>query len=150
MKRSGFAIFMSIILIATASSAPPAEPNWVGEYANKNLLNGQAVFEMSIQQSGDAIQISFDAAYNDAHGAAPDGEGQAKITGKNTLEFKWEDSFKNSGTGRITRAGKDVVVSMKTMRVVDSRCLVFYGQKMRLKRVKPSGENDRQPPANAR
>lgn len=91
---------------------------------------------MSIEQSGNAIQVSFDAAYVDAHGAEPDGQGQAKIIGKNTLEFNWEDSFNNSGTGRITRAGEDIIVSMKTARVVDSRCLVFYGQKMRLKRVK--------------
>ena len=90
----------------------------------------------SITQSGNAIQIAFDAAYADAHGAAPDGEGQARITGKNTLAFKWEDSFKNSGTGTITGAGRDIVVSMKTTRVVDSRCLVFYGENMRLKRVK--------------
>jgi hypothetical protein len=136
MRWSGIAFLISILLTATTFDTFSAELNWAGEYANKNFLNGQAIFEMSIQQSGDAIQISFDAAYNDAHGAAPDGEGQAKIAGKNTLTFKWEDSFKNSGTGRITRAGKDVIVSMKTVRVVDSRCLVFYGQKMRLKRVK--------------
>ena len=136
MKWSGVVVFTSVILSAMASTTPQPEPNWAGDYADKRFLNGQAVFEMSIQQSGDAMQISFDAAYNDGHGAAPDGEGQAKITGKNTLEFKWEDSFKNSGTGRITLAGKNVIVSMKTMRVVDSRCLVFYGQKMRLKRVK--------------
>jgi hypothetical protein len=91
---------------------------------------------MSIEQSGDAIQISFDAAYAEAHGAAPDGEGHAKITGKNMLEFNWEDSFNNSGTGAITRVGGGIKVSMKTTRVADSRCLVFYGQKMRLKRVK--------------
>jgi hypothetical protein len=113
-----------------------AEPNWAGEYADKKFLNGQAVFQMSIQQSGNAIQVAFDAAYNDAHGAAPDGDGQAKITGANTLEFKWEDSFKNSGTGTIKRTADGVVVSMKATRVIDSRCLVFYGQNMRLKRVK--------------
>jgi hypothetical protein len=136
MTRNHGAVFICIILSATASKIMPAEPNWAGDYANKNFLNGQAVFEMSIQQSGDAIQISFDAAYNDAHGAAPDGEGQAKITGEKMLQFKWEDSFKNAGTGTITRAGKDVIVSMKTMRAVDSRCLAFYGHKMRLKRAK--------------
>jgi hypothetical protein len=91
---------------------------------------------LSNQQSGNAIQVSFDAAYKDADGAAPDGEGPAKITSKNTLHFNWKDSFKNSGTGRITRAGEDIIVSMKTTRVVDSRCLVFYRQKMQLKRVK--------------
>lgn len=136
MKWSDVALFISIILSATASNSPSAEANWTGEYADKNFLNGQAVFEMSITQSGKAFQVAFDAAYNDAHGAAPDGEGQGTITGKNTVEFKWEDSFKNSGTGTITLAGKDVVVSMNTTRVIDSRCLVFYGKNMRLKRVK--------------
>ncbi len=135
MTRSHGALFICIVLSATASNIMPAEPNWAGEYADKKFLDGQAIFQMSIKQSGNAIQVSFDAAYNDAHGAAPDGEGQAKVTGKNTLQFKWKDSFKNSGTGRITRAGEDIIVSMKTTRVVDSRCLPFYGQKMRLKRV---------------
>ncbi len=91
---------------------------------------------MSIKQSGNAIQVAFDAAYVDAHGAAPDGEGQAKISGKNMLEFKWEDSFNNSGTGTIKRTADGIIVSMKTTQVVDSRCLAFYGQNMRLKRVK--------------
>lgn len=136
MTRSHCALFVCVILSTTASKIIATEPNWAGEYANKNFLDGQALFEMSIQQSGDAIQISFDAAYNDGHGAAPDGEGQAKIADKNLLQFKWEDSFKNAGTGAITRSGKDVIVSMKTMRAVDSRCLAFYGHKMRLKRMK--------------
>jgi hypothetical protein len=91
---------------------------------------------LTIKESGTALQVSFNAAYNDAHGAAPDGEGEAKITGDNTLQFKWEDSFKNAGTDRIVRAGEDMIVSMKTTRIVDSCCLVFYGRKMRLKRAK--------------
>ena len=136
MSPNGVALLVSILLGATAPKIFSAEPNWVGEYADKKFLNGQAVFQMSIQESGTAIQVSFDAAYNDAHGAAPDGEGQAKITGQNSLEFKWEDSFHNSGTGTIKRAGDTVVVSMKTTRVVDERCLAFYGENMRFKRVK--------------
>jgi hypothetical protein len=136
MKSNGVALFISIILGLATSNSLAGEPNWTGEYADKNFLDGQAVFDMSITQSGNTLQIAFDAAYADAHGAAPDGEGQGRITGKNTVEFKWEDSFKNSGTGTITRAGKDIVVSMNTTRVVDSRCLVFYGKNMRLKRGK--------------
>ena len=136
MKSSDVALFISIMLDVTASNSPATEPNWTGEYADKNFLNGQAVFEMSVTQSGNTLQVAFDAAYADAHGAAPDGEGQRKITGKNTAGFKWEDSFKNSGTGTITLADKETVVSMNTTRVVDSRCLVFYGKNMRLKRVK--------------
>ena len=135
MKWSGVARLISIILIGTAFTGLSAEPNWAGEYADKNFLNGQAVFELSIQQSGNAVQVSFDAAYADAHGAAPDGEGQGKISGKNKVAFNWEDSFHNSGTGTITRAGDDIIVSMKTTHVEEPRCLVFYGQNMRLKRV---------------
>jgi hypothetical protein len=136
MKWDRIALLASIALGATASTTFSAEPTWAGEYTDKKFLNGQAVFQMSIQQSGNAIQVAFDAAYIDAHGAAPEGDGQANITGANTLEFKWEDSFKNSGTGRLVRSGKDIIVSMKTTHVVDSRCLAFYGENMRLKRVK--------------
>lgn len=135
MNRNGAALFIWIVLGATAFSAQSADLSWAGEYADKNFFNGQAVFEMSISQSGNAIKIAFDAAYSDGHGAAPDGEGQANITGKNTLQFNWEDSFGNSGIGTIKRAGKDVIVSMKTTHVVDSRSLMFYGENMRLKRV---------------
>jgi hypothetical protein len=136
MKWSGVTLFIPIILSATVSNTPSAEPNWAGEYADKNFLNRQAAFQMSIEQSGNAIQVSFDAAYTDAHGAVPDGQGPAKISGKKTLQFNWEDSFTNSGTGTIIRAGKDIIVSMKAKKVVDSRCLVFYGQNMRLNPVK--------------
>jgi hypothetical protein len=65
-----------------------------------------------------------------------DGQGPAKIIGKNMLQFTWEDSFANSGTGTIARAGDRISVSMKTTRVADPRCLTFYGENMRLKRVK--------------
>jgi hypothetical protein len=136
MRWSGVPFFILILLRVTASSTQSSEPDWAGKYSDKNFLNGQAAFQISIEQSGNAIEISFDAAYVDAHGAAPDGEGQAKITGKNTLEFNWEDSFNNSGTGTITRAGDGINVSMKTTRVADARCLAFYGENMRLKRVK--------------
>jgi len=135
MRRGTLTLLFSIVLSA-ASNGFSAEPNWAREYADNNFLNGQAAFQLSLEQSGNAIHVSFDAGYSDAHGAAPDGEGSAKITGKNTLEFRWEDSFNNSGTGTIIRAGDGINVSMKTTRVVDSRCLVFYGQNMRLKRVK--------------
>jgi hypothetical protein len=72
MSPHGVALLVAILLGATTRNTFPAEPSWVGEYADKKFLNGQAVFQMSIEQSGTAIQVSFDAAYNDAHGAAPD------------------------------------------------------------------------------
>ena len=137
MRWRAVALLVSIGLSATtARNACSAEPNWAGEYADNNFLNGDAAFELSIEQSENAIQVSFDAAYTDAHGAAPDGGGQAKITGKNTLEFKWADSFQNSGIGTIRRTGDGIKVSIKATRVVDSRCLVFYRDNMLLKRAK--------------
>ena len=136
MKWISAAFSILFILGGSAFNSRSAEPNWAGEYADKNFLNGQAVFELTIEQSGSAVQVSFDAGFFDAHGAAPDGEGQAKIASKNKLAFNWEDSFHNLGTGTITRAGDGIVVSMKTTHLVESRCLMFYGQNMRLKRVK--------------
>jgi len=80
------------------------------------------------------MQVSFDAVWADGHGAAPEAEGPATVAG-NTLTFKFEDTFKNSGTGTITRAGDDILVSIKPTHVADPRCLAFYGKNMRLKRV---------------
>ena len=92
------------------------------------------MFQLSIEQSASAMQVSFDAVYNDGHGAAPEAERPASVSG-NTLTFKFEDTFKNSGTGTITRAGEDIIVSIKPTHVADPRCLAFYGKNMRLKRV---------------
>jgi hypothetical protein len=78
--------------------------------------------------------VSFDAAWADGHGAAPEAEGPATVSG-NTLTFKFEDTFKNSGSGTITRAGNDIIVTVNPTHVVEPRCLGFYGHKMRLKRV---------------
>jgi hypothetical protein len=129
------AVLAASVLVFRLSTAFAAEPaSWIGEYTDKKFLNGRAVFQLSIEQSGSGMQVSFDAAHNDGHGAAPEGQGPAKLSG-NTLQFKFEDSFGNTGTGTITRAGDGVVVSMNTSHVAEPRCLAFYGKNMRLKRV---------------
>jgi hypothetical protein len=97
VKQSCFAPFVSAAFIATALAA---EQNWTGEYADKKFLNGKAVFEMSVEQSGNTIQVSFDAVYNDGHGCAPEASGPAKVLDKNTLSFTFQDSSHNFGTGR--------------------------------------------------
>ena len=129
-----FASTLTVLLAAQPSFAGAAE-NWAGEYTDKNFLNGKAVFQVSIEQQAKSIQVSFDGAYTDAHGAAPEGQGPAKVNRKGTLEFTFEDNFKNSGTGTITRTGEEIVVSFQTNHVADARCLAFYGQNMHLKRV---------------
>lgn len=87
----------AVFCLPSAFAAEPA--SWAGEYSDKKFLNGRAVFQLSIEQSGGAIQVTFDAAYNDGHGAAPEGQGPGKVSG-NVLTFKFEDSFKNSGPAR--------------------------------------------------
>ena len=127
-------VVTALILIATCLTLEAAESGWVGEYSDRKFLDGRAVFQLSIEQSGGTMQVSFDAAWNDGHGAAPEAEGPAKVSG-NTLTFKFEDSFKNTGTGTITRAGNDIIVSLNPKHVVEPRALVFYKKNMRLKRV---------------
>jgi hypothetical protein len=135
MNARRVASFVSIALLAATFDALSAGENFSGEYADKNFLNGQAVFQMSLQQSGDTVSVWFSAGYNDGHGAAPEADGTGKVTNKGTVEFKFKDTSKNSGTGRIAPAGEGIIVSLKTKHVSDSSCLEFYGQKMRLKRV---------------
>jgi hypothetical protein len=126
---TGFLIVATVLVVRAADTS-----SWAGEYRAEKFLNGRAVFQLGIEQSGGAMQVTFDGAYTDGHGAAPEGQGPAKVSG-NTLQFKFEDSFGNTGTGTITRTGDDIVVSMKTSHVAEARCLAFYGQNMRLKRV---------------
>src|SRR5437899_13101794 len=107
--------------------------NFTGEYADRNFLSGQAAFQMSLEQSGSAVSVWFSAGYNDGHSIQPIADGSGKMTGKGSVEFSFTDSSHNAGTGTITRAGEDIIVSIKTTRVADSRCLSLYRQNMRLK-----------------
>jgi len=129
-------VVSAILFLAAASFAVQAadSPGWAGQYRDEKFLGGRAVFQLSIEQSGSKTQVSFDAAWADGHGAAPEAEGPAKVSG-NTLTFTFKDTFENSGTGTITRAGNDILVSINPTHVVEPRCLAFYGKNMRLKRV---------------
>jgi len=120
---------------STLTTQAAGSSTWVGQYRDDKFLGDRAVFQLSIEQSGSAMQVSFDAAWDDAHGAAPEAQGPAKVSG-NTLTFKFEDSFGNSGTGTIKRAGNDILITINPTHVADSRCLSFYGKNMRLRRVK--------------
>ena len=127
---------IGLAMVGTILAAGPAK--FDGEFVDKKFLNGQGVFEFSVHQSGNALEIGFDAAYSDGHGAAPDATGAGKVNG-NTAQFTWKDSFGNTGTGTISLAGDDIVVSMKAVHVADSRCLAFYRENMKLKRIGKSG-----------
>jgi hypothetical protein len=125
----------AMILLATIGTALTAAPaRFDGEFVDKKFLNGQGVFEFSVHQSGNALDIAFDAAYSDGHGATPDATGAGNASG-NIAPFTWKDSYGNTGTGIISLAGDDIVVSMKPVHVADPRCLAFYRQNMKLKRI---------------
>src|ERR1700730_12402921 len=119
-----FASTLALVLAAHLCFAGAGE-NWAGQYTEKKFLGGRAVVQLSIEQSGGAMQVSFDVAWVDGHGAAPEAEGPAKVSG-NTLTFKFEDTFKNSGTGTITRAGEDIIVSLNPTHVEDPRCIASF------------------------
>ena len=120
-------------MIAAAISAEAQ--NFTGEYADRNFLSGQAAFQMSLEQTGNAVSVWFSAGYNDGHSIQPVADGTGRARPKGTVEFTFKDSSHNAGTGTITRAGDDIIVSLKTTRVADSRCLELYRENMRLKRV---------------
>ena len=136
MNRSPLTVpFFAIFL--TACRVYAAADSFAGEYADKNFMSGKGVFQMSLEQNGNEVSVFFSAAHNDGHGAAPEADGKGEVTSKGTVEFKWEDSFKNAGTGTISRSGSDVILWIKATRVAEARCLEFYRPNMRLK---PAGK----------
>ena len=128
LLTAAFAVALALATSAAESSS------WTGEFKNQKLLNGKATLQLSIEQQGSKVQVSFDAVRNDGKGPAPEGQGSATRSG-DTLQFKFEDNFRNAGTGTIKRSGDDVVLSLKTTRVGNKDAAMFYGENMQLKRV---------------
>jgi hypothetical protein len=131
MKDRSLILLVALALVSIAAGTS----NFAGEYADKSFLGGQAVFQMSLEQRGNFVKVWFSTGYSDGHGTAPEAGGTGKVTSNGTVEFKFDDTSKNVGMGTITRAGDDIIVSLKTTRVADSRCLEFYRQNIRLKRA---------------
>lgn len=123
-------------ILAEHSCFAAAGDNWAGEYSDKKFLDGSATFQLTIEQSAGKIQVSFDAVNNDGQGCAPEAQGMATATGKDKLQFSFRDSEGNAGTGTITRAAGDLVVSLKATKVARQDCMKFYRDNVRLKRAK--------------
>jgi hypothetical protein len=105
MKDRHLAFVLLTLAIGAAIAAET--PSFAGEYADKNFLSSQAVFQLSLEQNGNSVTVWFSAGYNDGHGAAPEAGGTGKVTNKGTVEFTFDDTSKNIGTGTITRTGDD-------------------------------------------
>jgi hypothetical protein len=134
MHRAVVSLFSLLAPTLFAIAAQP--PNFAGEYADRNFLNGRAVFQMSLEQSGSSVSVWFSAGYNDGHGCSVDARGTGKLTGKGAVEFTFRDSSSNAGSGTISRGGDTLAVSLTVSRSADARCLEFYRQNIRLKRTK--------------
>lgn len=129
-------LFGLINLTLTLFMFAANQVTFAGEYADKKYLNGQGVFQLSLEQNGNDVSVFFSAGYHDGHGCAPEADSKGKVSAKGTVEFTWEDGNKNSGTGTITRTGDGVIVSLKTTRTADARCVVFYKESIRLPKLK--------------
>ncbi len=135
MKQSLVFLCLLVAILPAIALGAGGTNNFAGEWADKNFRGGNSVFELSLEQTGSEVSISFSANRKDGGGAAPEADGKGKVSG-DKLQFTWSDSFNNSGTGTIKKAGADVIISIKTTQVADSRCLMFYGDGIRLKPTK--------------
>ncbi|PYK89834.1 MAG: hypothetical protein DME35_07655 [Verrucomicrobia bacterium] len=81
-------------MIGSAIATQPT--NFAGEYTDRNFLNGQATFQMSLEQSASTVTVWFSAGYNDGHGLLPEADGSGKITPKGTVEFTFKDSARRA------------------------------------------------------
>ena len=99
MKDLRLALLVALSLFSIAAAAA----NFAGEYADKKFLNGQGVFQLSLEQNGTTVSVFFSAGYNDGHGAAPEADGTGKVNAKGTVDFTFEDGFKNAGSGTIAQ-----------------------------------------------
>jgi hypothetical protein len=135
MKKSILmsALGLSLLLTPGVSHAA-ASPSFAGEWADKHYRSN-SVFQLSVEQSGNGVTIFFNANRSDGNGADPEGNGKGNVS-SGAVQFSWTDSFGNAGTGTIKKSGADVILSIKATRVADSRCLMYYGDNIRLKATK--------------
>jgi hypothetical protein len=133
-RRSLIRAWVAVAVAICGSAFGGTPKTFSGEYGDPHFLKGQAVFQLTLEQKGNNVSVVFSAAHSDSGGPAPEASGKGEAQGE-MVTFQWEDSFHNSGTGTIRRAGKGVILSLKPTHVKDARCLEFYLENMRLKRA---------------
>lgn len=131
-------LLLAVLAVVSAGNLTRAAgiESWAGEYADKKFLNGSAVFQLTIEQAGSKIQVSFDAVNNNGEGCAPEAQGPATANGKDKLQFTFRDNQGNAGNGTVTRAGDELIVALQSTKVARADCTKFYRSGIRLKRMK--------------
>ena len=126
------AVFLLFTLGICACATDKPAIDFSGHY--ELAKSSKAVFAADVQQKGTTAAVSFSASRQDGSGAAPDGDGKGRLNSRGELEFKFSDSFENTGTATLRRKGNVFRLSMKMTKVVEPRAVVFYGDHL-LKRV---------------
>jgi len=124
-------LLVSIMFAACASIVlAGAGSDLMGSFVHESGSDRDAVaISITVEAGADGkISLSLMAAHPDAHGAAPDGDGEGRIDRDGVLRFTYEDSFFNKGTGTFRHTKKGYLLSIHVDHVEDSRCLVFYGE----------------------
>jgi len=124
-------LLVSIMFAACASVVlAVAGSDLMGSFRHESGSERDAVAISVTVEAGASgkFSLSLMAAHPDAHGAAPDGEGEGRIDPDGVLRFTYEDSFYNKGTGTFRHAKTGYLLSIQIAQVEDSRCLVFYGE----------------------
>jgi hypothetical protein len=81
-NRQLAAWILAVALLSDGSILAAGSPNFTGEYVDRKFLNGQAVFQMSLEQSGNTVSVFFSAVHNNGQGAAPEADTTGHITSK--------------------------------------------------------------------
>jgi hypothetical protein len=124
-------LLISIVVAACASIVVAgAGSDLTGSFVHRSGSDQDAVsISVTVEARADGKYLfSLMAAHPDAHGAAPDGDGEGRIGPNGVLRFAYEDSFSNKGTGTFRRTKKGYLLSIDIDHVADPRCLVFYGE----------------------
>src|ERR1051325_6442575 len=96
-----FPLILAFLVAIVGTSFSAAIENFAGEYADKKFMNGQAVVQLSLEQTGRNVTIFFSGGRNDGHGAAPEINATGTVNG-GKVQFKFTDEMNNAGTGVIT------------------------------------------------
>lgn len=109
---------------ATEKAAQPA-PDFSGRYERAG--DSKSVFILYVRQAGANADVEFSASKADGSGAAPDGTGTGRLNDKGELEFTFEDSFGNKGTGTLKKTGGSLQLNLKATTVNEARAVKLYG-----------------------
>lgn len=109
---------------AAEKAAQPA-PDFTGNYERAG--DSKAVFILHVRQAGNNAELEYSASKADGTGAAPDGNGSGSLNDKGALEFTFEDSFGNKGTGTLKKTGKSFQLDLKAVTINEPRAVKLYG-----------------------